>query len=175
MRLYNRNPNQTSFKAVSPVIRFSLAWIPEPNTGCWLWMGSLNHAGYGWFWDGKRNRRAHRYSWELVHGDIPTGLYLDHACRVRSCVNPDHLRLVTPKQNSIENSLSITASNAAKTHCSRCGGEYTLYQYSGKRNRVCNHCNYLRARRPERIEIIRAYDRAWKKANRKSRKCQPNT
>src|SRR5262252_5122092 len=92
---------------------------PEPNTGCWLWIGSFrNEDGYGSFRNGKRNVSAHRYSWELENGPIPPGFELDHLCRVRSCVNPRHLRIVTPRQNTLAPGAETPAKrNAEKTHC----------------------------------------------------------
>ena len=68
--------------------------------GCWLWTASIAKTGYGKFaitrsvW-----QEAHRVSYELYVGEIPAGLYVDHLCRQRSCVNPHHLELVTPGEN----------------------------------------------------------------------------
>lgn len=74
---------------------------PEPNSGCWLWMGALGRDGYGQtsFPYLSKSRRAHRISWELFRGEIPKGMVLDHLCRVHSCVNPDHLQVVTSAEN----------------------------------------------------------------------------
>lgn len=71
---------------------------PEPNTGCWLWEGSGAH-GYGQTWYQGRLVRAHRATYEIARGPIPRGLVLDHLCRVRACVNPDHLEAVTQREN----------------------------------------------------------------------------
>lgn len=100
--------------------RFDAKWVPEPNTGCWLWTGAVSEKGYGAFWGGLDGpRTAHRWAWLLYRGLVPHGMVLDHLCRVRSCVNPDHLRVVTPTQNTLENSVSFSATNRAKTHCKR--------------------------------------------------------
>lgn len=104
--------------------RFDETWTLEPNTGCWLWMNAPDPKGYGRFFVGRidgrpRQKPAHRVSWGLYRGPIPDGMVIDHLCRVRSCVNPDHLRCVTPAINATENSVSFAARNAAKTHCDR--------------------------------------------------------
>ena len=96
---------------------FDERWIPEPNTGCWLWTNCTNQYGYGLGRLHGRQTVAHRIAWELYRGPIPFRMQIDHMCRVRSCVNPDHLRLVTLAQNVTENSLSGSAVNKAKTHC----------------------------------------------------------
>lgn len=65
---------------------------------CWLWTGSVGTHGYGGFrYDGKV-KKAHRVSYEMTNGAIPNGLQVDHICRVRHCVNPDHLRTATNGQ-----------------------------------------------------------------------------
>ena len=80
--------------------RFENKYIPEPNSGCWLWLGCLTGSqGYGYFCVKRHRMRAHRYSYELYKGPIPDGMVIDHLCRVPSCVNPDHLEAVTQKVN----------------------------------------------------------------------------
>lgn len=100
--------------------RFDAKWTPEPNTGCWLWIDAipLKQNGYGRINVFRKGpQRAHRIAWELYRGPIPRGLVVDHICRVRSCVNPDHLRVVTRRQNALENTTSSAAERARQTHC----------------------------------------------------------
>ncbi len=73
--------------------------LPEPNTGCWLWIGSTNTRGYGRIYVNGKTRPAHRLCYELLRGSIPPGLHLDHLCRVPCCVNPAHLEPVTCAEN----------------------------------------------------------------------------
>ena len=70
-----------------------------PMSGCWLWGGADNGAGYGRFNISGILVYAHRYSYELLRGAIPVGLVLDHLCRTPACVNPDHLRACTDFEN----------------------------------------------------------------------------
>jgi hypothetical protein len=76
--------------------------------GCWFWNGAKNNNGYGVFSTGKM---AHRVSFEHFRYDVPLGMEIDHLCRIRHCVNPEHLRAVTHGEN-IRVSL-VTQ----KTHC----------------------------------------------------------
>src|SRR5271166_2588383 len=93
--------------------------MPEPMSGCWLWIGALR-GSYGIFRPTPdRKESAHRLSYKQWRGPIPEGLVIDHICRQRVCVNPDHLRVVTKRQNTLENSDSLQAKNAVKTHCKR--------------------------------------------------------
>lgn len=78
---------------------FEAKYIPEPMSGCWLWMGGLNTDGYGTFHFELRKAPAHRASWEIHCGSVPEGLYVLHKCDVPCCVNPDHLFLGTQKDN----------------------------------------------------------------------------
>lgn len=74
--------------------------LPEPNSGCWLWTGSLTKGGYAMFSCGPDKRRAARAAYSLFCEEISEGLMIRHACDTPLCVNPDHLLPGTAQQNS---------------------------------------------------------------------------
>ena len=74
--------------------------IELSGDGCWLWTKSIDYGGYGRIGQRGVNARAHRVSYEHFVGPIPDGLSLDHLCRNRRCVNPDHLEPVTGSENT---------------------------------------------------------------------------
>jgi hypothetical protein len=84
-----------------------------PND-CWLWVAAIASSGYGVFsrTGGKTRYYAHRWSYEAVNGPIPDGMQIDHRCRIRACVNPRHLRVVTQSQNA-ENHSGPTKANSS--------------------------------------------------------------
>lgn len=79
-------------------IPFDERYQHDPETGCWLWIGSCNTSGYGIF-TGLGERTAHRYSWVHHNGPIPEGMHVLHECDRPECVNPKHLRLGTHQDN----------------------------------------------------------------------------
>lgn len=111
------------------------------DDGCWQWKGASTRAGYGAY----GSRLAHRLVWVYFRGPIPDGLELDHLCRNRACVSPDHLEPVTHSQNVARIPKRISH-NAAKTSCKR-GHEFstenTWIAKDGSRH--CRTCNRLRA------------------------------
>lgn len=78
--------------------------VGESND-CWIWQGHRLSTGYSHFRINGARKLVHRAAYEFAFGQIPEGLVVDHKCRVRSCVNPQHLRAVTQKQNQENLSL----------------------------------------------------------------------
>lgn len=126
-----------------PIVRFwNYVW--RCGDGCWLWTGRPNQrSGYAEFSAGgdRLHVKAHRWAYEYFVGPIPDGLQLDHLCRVRHCVNPDHLEAVTQREN-IMRGESFAARNAQKTRCYRghpLDGE-NLYIQPSNGGRFCRAC-----------------------------------
>ena len=96
--------------------RFERHFMPEPNSGCWLWTGGYNNDGYGHFNDraGSPQFLAHRYSWMHHRGPIPVGLQVLHKCDLPACVNPDHLFLGTRDDNMADMTAKGRASPGEK-------------------------------------------------------------
>ena len=124
-----------------------------PFSGCWIWLANIRN-GYGRTITGSRtdgSRRlasVHRLLYEKKYGPIETGMEIDHLCRVRCCVNPEHLESVTPKVNRLRG-VGFYAQNARKTHCAK-GHPYdeenTIVKNNG--HRLCYACrkqNWLNA------------------------------
>lgn len=84
-----------------PKVRFMRLVSQEPNTGCWLWLGSATRYGRFWF-NSKKPTSAHRAAWILFRGAIPDGLSVCHKCDMPPCANPDHLFLGTHRENMLD-------------------------------------------------------------------------
>jgi hypothetical protein len=128
-----------------------LARVEKTET-CWLWRGAKSGHGYGVIGYRGRQRPAHRVLYELTRAPVPKSLDIDHLCRVRNCVNPDHLEPVTHQENCKRGINGGDRHNAAKTHCKN-GHPFSgdnLYigrQLKGGIQRRCRTCHRERALR----------------------------
>jgi hypothetical protein len=131
------------------VIRFWRHVTAGETDECWEWAASTAGGGYGRFRVSplRKSFLAHRVSYELHVGPIPEGLQIDHLCRNRACVNPEHLEVVTNRVNTLRG-VGLTAQNIAKTECPA-GHPYdegNTAVYAG--SRICRTC--VRERMRER-------------------------
>ena len=122
-------------------------WSKVEATGaCWLWTAYRNRDGYGRFRLDGRISCAHRVAYEALVGPIPEGLDLDHLCRVRNCVNPDHIEPVPRGVNTLRG-MGPPAAFARQTHCKR-GHEFTPENtYEWRTSRICRTCRADYARK----------------------------
>ncbi len=116
--------------------RFLQYAVRVENSECWAWSGFVAPNGYAQL----GQRGAHRVAYELLVGPIPHGLQIDHLCRNRGCVNPQHMEPVTIKTNVLRG-IGITAVHAKQTHCKH-GHEFTPEntRYDAKGSRCCRAC-----------------------------------
>ncbi|MGH2619337.1 MAG: HNH endonuclease signature motif containing protein [Anaerolineales bacterium] len=146
-RRFRRNPSSQYRRSHAPRLRWPDSfWVLVDKSGpdgCWLWRGALNADGYG----------PHRKAWKLLRGSFPPGLESDHLCRVRSCVNPDHIEAVTHMENVSRghyenNGKAFAEYQRSKTHCPQghaYAGENLKIGWRGAR--VCRTCEGEKSRR----------------------------
>jgi hypothetical protein len=142
---------------------------------CLDWVGRRNEKGYGLVWLDGRQQRAHRVVYELLVGSIPDGLVIDHLCRNRACVNPDHMEPVTVWENTRRGENFMARGQnpgvtrdlpprpkrrppSAKTECDHGHAMTPENTYTGpKGHRECRECRRLRhARDAVRRRELRA-------------------
>ena len=137
--------------------RFDAKYIPEPMSGCWIWLGAHDSRGYGQIHVNGKTQRAARVSWSLANGvDFPAGMDSCHSCDNRICVNPSHIRPGTRLENMADaksrNRIFRVPSELcgswrrSLTHCSR-GHEFTeanTYWYHDHKHRDCRLCRVAR-------------------------------
>jgi len=115
-------------------------YYPEPNTGCYLWLGSIDRQGYGRTkMRGLGMVRAHRAAWYITKGNWPKGILM-HSCDTPGCVNIDHLKEGSPKENAQDCLRKGRNFQASKRVCQN-GHEFTpenIYAHRGYR--YCKKC-----------------------------------
>jgi hypothetical protein len=117
---------------------------PEPNSGCWIWTSLRHWKGYGKMSPARNGHTiAHRLAYSVFVGPIPKGMVIDHKCHNRSCINPQHLEVVTNRENSERGLASRPLSRCPSGH-----------RFSGTGERECRRC------RLERIAKVDRYTRA---------------
>jgi hypothetical protein len=140
--------------------RFERKFIPEPNSGCWIWTHALNGQGYGQVTFHKKHMDAHRLAWNLFKGIIPPGFFVCHKCNLKSCVNPFHLYLGTNSENildamkgGIKVGFQVINERRRQTQFCKHGHEYdaktTRFVVVGNRviGRACRKCAANNARK----------------------------
>jgi hypothetical protein len=122
----------------------------EKNTNdCWIWKLARTKQGYGRIAHNNKSCFAHRVSYQTYVGDIPEGLVLDHVCRTRECVNPEHLEAVTFAENIRRGARGVLNPQRQATHC-KWGHEfnekntYWKTSESGSKSRMCITCKNRR-------------------------------
>lgn len=130
------------------IVNRFLKKIEVHENGCWMWKGVLV-GGYAQMYIYQRKVYGYRWTYILFKGAIPDGLQLDHLCRNRSCVNPDHLELVTQRENILRG-IAPTAINARKTHCPK-GHPYneknTYVWNNGRKCRICHSIKVIECKK----------------------------
>lgn len=125
----------------------------KPVGDCLEWQGYVEPKGYGTITRNKKSKRVHRCTYEMVKGKIKKGLVLDHLCRNKICVNPDHLEPVTDGVNVLRG-IGLAAKYARRNKCKHghLFNESNTYFEPNKKARRCRKCKALAAAK-KRLEL----------------------
>lgn len=134
--------------------RLLRAIVVNPTTGCWLYSGSIARDGYGKMNGGLEDPSetlAHRISFKVFVGPIPDGCEIDHKCKTRGCVRPEHLQAIPHSLNVGLGDYITNHHNRVKTHCKR-GHEFTTEntiqnRWGQKVTRKCRVCYNVNQRK----------------------------
>ena len=113
------------WRSLSLIERLETYYEPEPNSGCWIWLGHRDRKGYGAY----KQSTAHRVAYRAYVGPVDPALTIDHLCKNKSCVNPQHLEQTTNHENQRR------SDRATQTLCQR---GHPLERVPGQR--VCRVC-----------------------------------
>jgi hypothetical protein len=126
---------------------------------CWQWIGHVRRDGYGDVWFGGRTRMVHRLVYQLLVRPLSVIEQLDHLCRNRACVNPDHLDVVSARTNILRG-FGAPALAARRTSCPI---GHPLTPVPDGSRRVCRECGRLACRnwrlKTGRASAVRALSR----------------
>lgn len=139
-------------------------WAKTTRTDCIVWTGAVNGKGYPCFAVAGRSQLAHRLAWEDARGPIPEDMTIDHTCRVRNCVNVDHLELVSGAENNRRARVS-----AGYFVGGQCGRGHDLTDESTKTSKrgrlICKPCAQEDSRAARRRDNSVAVIREWAMEN----------
>jgi hypothetical protein len=151
-----------SGKPISLAIRFEKHYIPEPNSGCWLWIGATiksNDALYGVTsnsrgTDEQRIILAHRAFYKLYKGQLPRSMQVDHTCQNTLCVNPEHLEALSAKEH-----VRLTYDRARHGRCKRghlMDGNNSWVEKTGQKH--CRRCHADREARNRAVKKLQCVE-----------------
>jgi len=160
------------------------------ETGCWEWGGYISPKGYAKITHKKRSVIGSRFMYELIYGDVPKGLVVDHICNVRNCLNPKHLRAITNKENYMRsdkfgdsthcphghnlNETGVELDWRGSRRCSECRRIYFREYYKKNPNKSKDYyqrnITKLQAKSRERARLKRLKDSYKKLINYKGEK-----
>lgn len=131
-------------RQLSNMERYADSIVFEPMSGCWPWIGATYNNGYGRMRQLGKELKAHRVIYKEIKGELDDSMALDHLCRNRACVNPDHLQPVSHRLNCVRGN-GPSGLNARKTQC-KYGHQLDPVDLDSptSKRRICVECNLMR-------------------------------